>query len=157
MSRNQAMYNDLALLRNNTTSYTDVLHEYFLPPEQLPSFLAAARTSLRRHDAQLLSASVRVVHDNDILLDYARGDRLSVVLYLSQKVSADGNADMADLTHDLLDAALKRGGTSYLPYQQHYTREQVARAYPMLREFFALKERYDPGRRFRNSFYDRYA
>ena len=157
VSRNQAMYNDLGLLRNNMTSYTDVLHEYFLPPEQLPSFLAAARTSLRRHDAQLLNASVRVVHDNDVLLDYARGDRLSVVLYLSQKVSADGNADMAALTHELLDAALKRDGTFYLPYQQHYTREQVVRAYPMLREFFALKERYDPGRRFRNSFYDRYA
>ena len=157
VSRNQAMYNDLGLLRNKMTSYTDVLHEYFLPPEQLPSFLATARASLRRHDAQLLNASVRVVHDSDVLLDYARGERLSVVLYLSQKVSADGNADMAALTHELLGAALERGGTFYLPYQQHYTRDQVVRAYPMLQEFFALKERYDPGRRFRNSFYDRYA
>ena len=157
VSRNQAMYNDLGLLRNNMTRYTDVLQEYFLPPEQLPSFLAAARTSLPRHDAQLLNASVRVVHDSDVLLDYARGDRLSVVLYLSQQISADGNADMAALTRELLDAALERGGTFYLPYQQHYTHEQVAQAYPMLEEFFALKKRYDPKGRFRNSFYDRYA
>lgn len=157
VSRNQAMYNDLGLLRNNMTSYTDVLQEYFLPPEELPSFLAAARTSLRRHDAQLLNASVRVVHDSDVLLDYARGDRLSVVLYLSQQMSVDGNADMAALTRELLDAALEREGTFYLPYQQHYTRRQVAQAYPMLEEFFALKKRYDPQDRFRNSFYDRYA
>jgi len=156
VSRNQAMYNDLGLLRNKMTRYTDVLHEYFLPPEQLPAFLAAAGTSLRRHDAQLLNASVRVVHDSDVLLDYARGDRLSVVLYLSQRISADGNADMAALTRELVEAALQRGGTFYLPYQQHYTRAQVARAYPMLDEFFALKDRYDPEGRFRNSFYDRY-
>jgi FAD/FMN-containing dehydrogenase len=157
VSRNQAMYNDLGLLRNNVARYTDVLQEYFLPPEELASFLGAARASLRNHDAQLLNASVRVVHRNDVLLDYARGDRLSVVLYLSQNVSADGKADMAALTRELLGAALQHGGTFYLPYQQHYTREQVAQAYPMLQEFFALKERYDPRRRFRNSFYDRYA
>jgi FAD/FMN-containing dehydrogenase len=157
VSRNQAMYNDLGLLRNNVSRYTDVLQEYFLPPEELASFLGAARTSLRNHDAQLLNASVRVVHRNDVLLDYARGDRLSVVLYLSQKVSADGNADMAALTQELLADALQHGGTFYLPYQQHYTREQVAQAYPMLKQFLALKERYDPKRRFSNSFYDRYA
>ena len=157
VSRNQAMHNDLGLLRNNMTSYTDVLQEYFLPPEELPTFLDAARSSLRRHDAQLLNASVRVVHDNDVLLDYARGDRLSVVLYLSQQISADANADMAALNRDLLDAALERGGTFYLPYQQHYGHEQVARAYPMLEEFFALKKRYDPEGRFRNSIYDRFA
>jgi FAD/FMN-containing dehydrogenase len=98
-----------------------------------------------------------VVHDSDVLLDYARGDRLSVVLYLSQQITAHGNADMAALTRELLDAALERGGTFYLPYQQHYTHEQVAQAYPMLEEFFALKKRYDPEDRFRNSFYDRYA
>lgn len=157
VSRNQAMRNDLGLLRNNMTRYTDVLQEYFLPPDQLPAFLAAARTSLHRHDAQLLNASVRVVHDSDVLLDYARGDRLSVVLYLSQQISADANADMAALNRELLDAALERDGTFYLPYQQHYTHEQVAQAYPMIEEFFALKKRYDPEGRFRNSIYDRFA
>jgi FAD/FMN-containing dehydrogenase len=157
VSRNQAMRNDLGLLRNNMTRHTDVLQEYFLPPEQLPAFLAAARTSLRRHDAQLLNASVRVVHDSDVLLDYARGDRLSVVLYLSQQISADADADMAALNRELLDAALERGGTFYLPYQQHYTHEQVAQAYPMIEEFFAVKKRYDPEGRFRNSIYDRFA
>ncbi|GAA1477022.1 FAD-binding oxidoreductase [Nocardioides aestuarii] len=157
VSRTQAMYNDLGLLRNNMTSYTDVLQEYFLEPDQLAPFLAAARTSLERHDAELLNASVRVVHDSDVVLDYARGDRLSVVLYLSQDVSAAGNADMESLCRELVAASLERGGTFYLPYQQHYTRAQVAQAYPMLDRFFALKRRYDPEGRFRNSFYDRFA
>ncbi len=90
-------------------------------------------------------------------LDYAQGERLSVVLYLSQSVSGPGNEDMADLTRALVAASLAHGGTFYLPYQQHYTREDVARAYPRLDEFFALKRRIDPDERFRNSFYDRYS
>jgi len=157
VARNQAMYESLGLLNNRLPQYTDVLHEYFLPHDQLVPFLDDLRTQLGTHDARLLNASVRSVHREDIALDYAQGDRFSVVLYLSQKVSADGNADMADLTRHLVAASLDRGGTFYLPYQQHYTREQVARAYPGLDDFFATKRRYDPALRFQNSFYANYA
>jgi FAD/FMN-containing dehydrogenase len=80
-----------------------------------------------------------------------------VVLYLSQRVSATGSTDMADLTRRLVAASLDQGGRFYLPYQQHYTRDQVARAYPGLDDFFAAKRRYDPALRFRNGFYARYA
>ena len=47
VSRNQAMYNDLGLLRNKLTKYTDILQEYFLPPDQLAAFVAEARDVLR--------------------------------------------------------------------------------------------------------------
>ena len=112
---------------------------------------------MENHDAQLLSASVRVVHANDVVLDYARGDRLSVVLYLSQHLDGAGNADMKDLTERLVERALAHDGTFYLPYQLHYTRMQAREAYPMLDEFFALKRKHDPGEVFRNSLYDRFA
>ena len=42
VSRNQAMYNDLGLVRNKLAKYTDILQEYFLPPERLASFVAEA-------------------------------------------------------------------------------------------------------------------
>jgi FAD/FMN-containing dehydrogenase len=157
VSRNQAMYNDLGLLHHRLTQYTDVLQEYFLPHEQLVPFLAQARTHLQEHDAELLSASIRVVHDDEILLDYARGERFSVVLYLSQRVDAAGRRDMADLTEGLVATALDHDGTFYLPYQQHYTRADLERAYPMVDEFFALKARHDPDLLFQNSFSSRYA
>lgn len=157
VSRNQAMYNGLGLLRNRLTRYTDVLQEYFLAPDQLTPFLQEARETLRSHDAQLLSASIRVVHDADVTLDYARGDRLSVVLYLSQEVSAAGNRDMAELNRALIESALRHEGTFYLPYQQHYTQAQLRRAYPMVDDFFALKRRHDPGLLFMNGFYATYA
>lgn len=157
VGRNQAMFESLGFLQNRLPQYTDVLHEYFLPQDQLVTFLDDLRDELRRHDARLMSASVRSVHAEDVVLDYAQGERFSVVLYLSQDVSEEGNADMADLTRSLVAASLARGGTSYLPYQQHYTRGQVAQAYPRLEEFFTLKRRYDSGMRFQNSFSARFA
>ena len=65
------MYNDLGLLRNKLTQYTDILQEYFVPPGQLSAFVAEAREVLRAHDAVLLSASIRSVQPSDVLLNYA--------------------------------------------------------------------------------------
>lgn len=101
------MYSDLSLLRHTIPQYTDILHEYFVPRDALVPFLrdtAAAQDSR----AVALRISVRVVHAEPILLDYARGDRYSVVLYLSQEVSAEGNRDMADLTHPGRPGARRR-------------------------------------------------
>jgi FAD/FMN-containing dehydrogenase len=157
VSRNQAMYNGLGLLDNKLPQFTDVLQEYFLPPDQLAPFLAEAAVQLREHDAELLSASIRSVRKGEVMLDYAPEHRLSVVLYLSQRVSEAGNRDMRSLTENLVDVALGHGGTFYLPYQQFYSRDQVLRAYPMLESFFELKRRHDPGLLFMNSLYSRYA
>lgn len=157
VARNQAMYESLDLLRNRLPQFTDVLHEYFLPPDELVPFLEELRSELGRHDAVLLNASIRSVHREDVALDYARGDRFSVVLYLSQRVSRAGTDDMADLTRRLVARALARGGTFYLPYQQHYTGDQVREAYPGFDAFVATKRGYDPDLRFRNSLWDRFA
>ena len=151
VSRNQGLYNGLRLLDNDLTTYTDVLHEYFLPPEELAGFLAAAKAELQGHDAQLLSASIRSVERSETLLSYAPEHRLSVVLYLSQRVSTAGHADMADLTRRLVALALDHGGTFYLPYQQHYSRAEVDRGYPTIDAFLELKRERDPGERFMNS------
>lgn len=134
-----------------------MLQEYFLPPDELVPFLREARESLSRHDAQLLNASVRVVHNAEVTLDYARGDRFSVVLYRSQEVSAAGNRDLAALNRELIEKALRHDGTFYLPYQQHYTPAELRRAYPTIDEFFAVKRKHDPGLLFMNSFYAKYA
>lgn len=156
VSRNQGLYNGLGLLDNDLTLYTDVLHEYFLPPEELTGFLAAARAELRAHHGQLLSASVRSVEAGESLLSYAPAHRLSVVLYLSQEVSEAGHADMADLTRSLVALSLRHGGTFYLPYQQHYSRADLERAYPQVGAFFALKRERDPGLLLMNSLAARY-
>ena len=156
VSRNQAMYSDLALLKHKIPQYTDVLHEYFVPADALVPFLQRVAAASETSQAVLLNASVRVVHESPIMLDYAHGDRYSLVLYYSQQVTAEGNHDMAALTRTLVAAALDAGGTFYLPYQQHYSAEDVRRAYPRVEEFFALKRREDPGELFVNGFYRRF-
>lgn len=157
VGRNQAMYNSLGLLGNRLDDYTDILHEYFLPRDRLVPFVEEARELIRDHDAVLLNASIRSVHEGEDMLRYAEGDRFSLVLYLSQEVTAAGNRDMAALTEALVALALEQGGTFYLPYQQHYTREQVRRAYPRFDEFVALKRQLDPDLLFRNSLWARFA
>jgi hypothetical protein len=72
VARNQAMFESLGLLQNRLTQYTDVLQEYFLPRDRLVEFIDDLRVALGRHDAQLLNASIRSVHQEDIALDYAQ-------------------------------------------------------------------------------------
>jgi FAD/FMN-containing dehydrogenase len=157
VSRNQALYEGLDVLKNKLPDDIDILQEYFVPRPQILPFLDSMRQVLQDNSALLLNASVRVVHREEILLNYAKEDMFSVVLYLNQEVSPAGNEKMARVTGQLIDAAADHGGTFYLPYQLHYTRAQLERAYPEIDSFFALKRKYDPTLTFMNHWYERYA
>jgi len=156
ISRNQALYTSLGALRNKIPNDTDILQEYFLPREQTAVFITAARDVLREQGLVLVNASIRVVHADDVMLSYAPTDRFAVVLYVNQKTTPEGDKKMADATTRLIDEAIGRGGTFYLPYQLRYSRQQLQAAYPDIDTFFALKRRYDPDGRFSNHFYERY-
>lgn len=60
------------------------------------------------------------------------------------------------MTAKLIDRVLMLGGSYYLPYRLHASREQMRRAYPRCVEFVAAKRRYDPQLRFRNALWDTY-
>jgi hypothetical protein len=64
---------------------------------------------------------------------------------------------MTRLTSDLIDLTQAQGGRFFLPYQLHYSPEQLGRSYPEIRDFFAEKRKWDPEGRFSNSWYERYA
>jgi hypothetical protein len=44
-----------------------------------------------------------------------------------------------------------------LPYQLHYTANQLRRSYPEIEAFFKAKEVYDPAHVLTNTFYEKYA
>jgi FAD/FMN-containing dehydrogenase len=98
-----------------------------------------------------------VVHRGDIRLDYARGDMFSLVLFIDQKVTPEGDRQMTALTRAMVDATAAQGGTFYLPYQLDYRSDQLQRAYPGVNAFFDLKRKYDPSQLFTNEFYAAYA
>jgi FAD/FMN-containing dehydrogenase len=157
VSRNDPMHDSVPYLRNALPRETDILHEYFVPRDRLIPFVDELRALLQRHQANLLNASIRAVHAEDNALTYAPQPAFSVVLYLNQSTDAEGNARMAALTGELIDLASAHGGRFFLPYQLHYTPEQLLRAYPEVTSFFEAKRAWDPAGVFSNTWYARYA
>ncbi|HEU5314855.1 MAG TPA: FAD-binding oxidoreductase [Chloroflexota bacterium] len=157
VSRNEPMHDSVPYLRNRLPGETDILHEYFIPRERFAGFVDAARRIFKEQRANVLNASVRVVAGEDVALTYAPRDAFSLVLYVNQRTDAGGNAAMERLTRSLIDAAADVGGRFFLPYQLHYTAQQLERAYPNVREFFAAKRRYDPDGLLTNTWYATFA
>lgn len=141
------------------TSRTEILHEYFLPPDHLAPFLRLAARILPRYAAaDLLNVTIRDVQaDTVTVLRYAPGPRLCAVLFFEMPRTAAADSSMARLTRELVDAALDEGGSYYLPYRLHATAAQFHRAYPNAEAFFEAKRRIDPKGVFQNQFYRTYA
>ena len=64
---------------------------------------------------------------------------------------------MAAVTRRIIDLCLDSGGRFFLPYQVHYTREQLERAYPEIREFLAARAEFDPNGVLTNTFAEKIA
>ncbi|MEZ0244530.1 MAG: FAD-dependent oxidoreductase, partial [Sphingomonas sp.] len=157
VSRNDPMHDSVAYLYNNLPRETDILHEYFVPRDQLVGFIDGLREVFKADHANLVNASIRAVNAEENALSYAPKQAFSVVLYLNQSTDAKGSAAMAKLTSDLIDLTAKHGGRFFLPYQLHYTPAQLERSYPEIRGFFAAKRKWDPEELFSNSWYARYS
>ena len=91
---------------------------------------------------QLLNITLRYVDtDRDSVLAYAPEPRIAAVLLFSQEKTVRGEADMARMTHALIERVLDIGGTYYLPYRPHASLDQLSRGYPRAAEFAAQQAR----------------
>jgi FAD/FMN-containing dehydrogenase len=157
VSRNDPMHDSVPYLTNRLAGETDILQEYFVPPGKLVPFIDGLRRVILANDARVLNVSVRGVRKEHNVLTYAPEDMFAIVLYVNQTTDAEGNERMARFTRELIDLSLKVGGSFFLPYQLHYTADQLRQAYPEIETFFRAKEVYDPERLFTNTFYNKYA
>lgn len=157
VSRNDPMHDSVPYLTNRLSGETDILQEYFVPPDKLVPFIDGLRRVILANDARVLNVSVRGVRKEHNLLTYAPEDMFAIVLYVNQTTDADGNERMERFTRELIDLSLQAGGRFFLPYQLHYTADQLRQAYPEIETFFKAKEVYDPERLFTNTFYNKYA
>lgn len=154
-SRNQIMHRSYAYLKNNLKNNTDVLQEYFLPRNKLLEFIEQLGVILQKHAVITRNVELRVVHKENILLDYVQGDWLGVVLYLNFNID---ELDKVKTVHsELIKATQGLGGSFYLPYQLNATREQIEQSYPHFIEFLKLKRTFDPTDLFTSEFYKKYA
>ncbi len=157
VSRNDPMHDSVPYLYNNLKNETDILHEYFVPRDRILPFVEAMREVFTRRNTNLINASIRAVEKEENALSYAPERAFSVVLYVNQKATPAGDAEMRALTSELIDLTHANGGRFFLPYQLHYSPEQLKASYPEIGSFFAAKKQWDPNGLFRNSWYDRYS
>jgi FAD/FMN-containing dehydrogenase len=164
-SRNEIMHEPSAWFANRDPEATEILHEYFVPHARLAEFVKRIRPILRPPGASgtvgahadLLNVTVRnVERDADTALAYAREPVFGLVMLFHQGRDAVAEKAMEALTQKLIDAALSCGGTYYLPYRPHATREQFGRAYPQAAEVFVEKRKQDPQGIFKNQFFEKY-
>lgn len=156
-TRNSLMNEPVVTLADGDDTRTDILHEYFVPPERFGEFVAHCQQVIPASFQQLMNITVRyVAADKDSVLNFAPGPRIASVLLFSQEKSVRAEADMARMSHHLIERVLSIGGTYYLPYRPHATVEQFKRAYPNAPAFVARKRELDKGLTFRNRFWDNY-
>jgi FAD/FMN-containing dehydrogenase len=157
ITRNTLLNEPVAALADRDSTRTDILHEYFLAPDRFNDFLAACREIIPAHRQDLLNVTLRYVEaDSSSVLAYAPQPRIAAVMLFVQKRTTDADADMRAMTVKLIDRVAALGGSYYLPYRLHATREQMRAAYPRLDEFVTAKRHYDPQLRFRNALWDTY-
>ncbi|PJE62583.1 FAD-binding oxidoreductase [Candidatus Roizmanbacteria bacterium CG10_big_fil_rev_8_21_14_0_10_39_6] len=156
VTRNEPMHDSVPYLKNSLKKETDILHEYFIPRDEFVSFIDGMRDIMETQDINLLNASIRVVNAEKGALTYAPVPAYSVVLYINQDTSEEGHKKMEKVTRDLVDLTVTHHGRFFLPYQLHYTAEQLKSSYPEISEFFRLKEQYDSSGLFTNTWYERY-
>lgn len=153
----EASYDIAELQPIASKSGTFVLQEYFTPVETLDQFVDKAAEILQRHKVNVLNISIRhALPDSGAYLAWAKEECFAFVLYYKQKTSTSEQNKVAVWTRELVDAAISCGGAYYLPYQPHALSEQFHAAYPKAKEFFALKEKYDPSCLFKNTLWNTY-
>lgn len=155
-SRNQKMNQSMEYLDTRLDD-TNILHEYFIPLDETPSFIEGLGKVVAETGVNLVNVTLRIVTKDEITaLPYAKHDRIAFVLYFNQQLDEEDSRALEGATRDLIDLAIRHGGTFYLPYQLHYSPEQLRAAYPEVDRFFELKARFDPIGLFSNAWYEKY-
>ncbi len=157
VTRNTLLNEPVVTLDDRDPTRTDILHEYFVPPERFADFLAACREIIPGSYQELLNVTLRWLEpDRDSLLAFAPGPRIAAVMLFSQEMSARAEADMARMTELLIDRVIALGGAYYLPYRLHARLDQFSASYARARDFIGVKRAADPGLTLRNALWDKY-
>jgi FAD/FMN-containing dehydrogenase len=156
-TRNTLMNEPVASLAGRDTSRTDILHEYFVPPDRFNEFIAACREVIPRSGLEFLNVTLRyVAADTASALSYAPTRRIAAVMSFSQELRTEAEAQMKRATEALIDCVVAIGGSFYLPYRLHARRDQLGKAYANVERFIERKRHYDPQLLFRNAMWQVY-
>ncbi len=157
VTRNSLINEPVITLDDGDPTRTDILHEYFVPPERFVDFVIACQEVIPASYQEMMNITLRYVRtDAESVLAYAPGPRIACVMLFSQEMTLRAEADHARMTRELIERTLDIGGTYYLPYRPHATQDQLLKGYPRAPEFVVQKLEIDPDRIFRSGFWDLY-
>jgi FAD/FMN-containing dehydrogenase len=146
-------YHD-AIDRQVATTGSEMITELYVPRQDLPAFMAAARDDARRHDVNVIYGTVRLIEqDDETMLAWARQPWACTVINVHVDHSPDGLRKAQDDLRRLIETAAEFGGSYYLTYHRWATRDQVERCHPNMRKFLRTKAAHDPGEVFSSDWY----
>jgi FAD/FMN-containing dehydrogenase len=136
---------------------TEMITEIYVPRDRLEAFMEDARRSLVANGANVIYGTVRLIErDDESFLAWAREPWACVVFNLHVEHTEDGVKRASGAFRELIDCGIAHGGSYYLTYHRWARRDQVERCYPQMREFLALKRRYDRDDRLVSTWYEHY-
>jgi FAD/FMN-containing dehydrogenase len=137
---------------------TDMITEVYQRHENIMPFFSKVREDLLRRNADVTYGTIRFIEaDRETFLPWAKEKSVCVVCNLHVRHTPEGIAKAEGDFRQIIDRALEFGGAFFLTYHRWATPQQVAAAYPRIREFFRLKRKYDPGSLFQSEWYRHYA
>ena len=136
---------------------SEMITEIYVPRHRLVDFLAETRDDFRREGVDLVYGTIRLVErDDESVLAWARESWACVIFNLHVEHTAGGITRSGEHFRRLIDMAVRRGGSYYLTYHRHATREQVIACHPRFPEVLRAKLDLDPLERLQSDWYRHY-
>jgi FAD/FMN-containing dehydrogenase/SAM-dependent methyltransferase len=138
---------------------THILQEYFVPHDgnnlkNFIEFVGQYKNRFNTFNVVLLNITVRYVKKDDTtFMKYAHSNMYALVFYFRISNTSDAIEDLHKIQYVLNNKVLNLGGTFYLPYLHHYSKNQLMKSYPNVCEFLQNKNKYDSNELFSNMFY----
>lgn len=167
-TKNNILNNPVQFLFDNFYNQkrsVDILQEYFIPPEELHTFLMSLKDTSERNQLDLMNVTMRYVpkierEQDGLLSPYSdKRDLVAVVLYFN--IQEKGNPNNGDLvnyngskwTQELISSAQSLGGTFYWPYHRWWNKEQINHKQKEdIKAYFQIKDSIDPENVFESDF-----
>jgi FAD/FMN-containing dehydrogenase len=136
---------------------SEMITEIYVPRHRLADFLAEVREDFRRERVDLVYGTIRLVEKEDeSVLAWAREPWACTIFNLHVDHTPAAIARSGEHFRRLIDMAVRRGGSYYLTYHRHATRDQVLACHPRLPEVLRAKLALDPAERIQSDWYRHY-
>jgi len=136
---------------------SEMITEIYVPRDALVDFLTDVREDFRRERVDLIYGTVRLIErDDESVLAWAREPWACTIFNLHVDHTPAAIARSGEHFRRLIDVATRRGGSYYLTYHRHATREQVLACHPRLPELLRAKLAFDPSERVQSDWYRHY-